>query len=98
MNNPAEEEMKKYLGLPPDFKATFNSMYTVATRFEDMTGSDQGITPFGLIWWLDKYGDFTDKKDVHSKIVNKIFMGMGSEMVQLFPFIELCANNYIEEE
>lgn len=96
--NPAELEMKKYLGLPHEYKATFNSMYTVATRLEEMTGTDQGPTIFGLIWWLDKYGNFTEKKDIYSKMVNQIFMGMGSEMTKLFPFIELCANNYIEEE
>lgn len=94
----AEVEMKKYLGLPSDYKATFNTMYTVATRFEEMTGSDKGITIFGMVWWLDKYGNFTEKKDVYSKVVNQIFMGMGKDMSKLFDFIELCSNNYIEEE
>lgn len=96
--NKAELEMKKYLGLPIKYNATFNAMYIVATRFEEMTGNDQEITTFGMIWWLDKYGDFTSKKDIYSKIVNQIFIGMGSKMVQLFSFIELCENNYIEED
>lgn len=96
--NEAEKQMKIYLGLPEDFKTSFNDLYTVASRFEQMTGNDQGITPFGLIFWLDIYGNFTEKTDKYSKIVNQIFMGMGADIAQLLPFIELCANNYVEEE
>lgn len=91
-------EMKKYLGVPEDYFASFKSLYTVATRFEELTGNDQGVTPFGIVCWLDRYGNFTEKKDTYSKIVNQIFMGMGADIAQLLPFIELCANNYIEEE
>jgi len=98
MSNPALIEMKKYLGLPEDYTTSFATLYKVATRFEEMTSNDQGITPFGIVCWLDKFGNFTEKKDLCSRVVNKIFMGMGKDMVQLFPFIELCANNYIEEE
>lgn len=98
MSDPAELEMKKYLGIPEDYKASFDTLYKVATRFEQITGNDQEITPFGIVCWLDKFGNFTEKRDLYSKIVNQIFIGMGSNMVQLFPFIELCANNYIEEE
>ena len=96
MNNQAEVEMKKYLGIPKDYKSSFPTLYKVATMFEEMTGNDQEITPFALVCWLDKYGDFTTKKDVYSKIVNKIFTGMGADMVSLFPFIELCQNDYKE--
>lgn len=98
MTDIAEVEMKKYLGLPSDYKATFNTMYVVATRLEEMTGNDEGPSAFGLVWWLDKYGNFTEKKDVYSKIVYQIFIGMGEDMSQLFGFIELCSNNYIEEK
>ncbi len=94
----SEKQMKLYLGLPEDFSASFDDLYKVALRFEEMTGNDQGVTVFGLIWWLDIYGDFTEKTDPYSKIVNKIFSGMGDNMVQLFPFIELCQNKYVEEE
>lgn len=98
MNNQAEIKMKEYLGLPEDFKATFQDMYTVATRFEEMTGNDQEVSPFGIVWWLDIYGNFTEKKDKYSKIVNQIFIGMGKDIAQLLPFIELCANKYKEDE
>ena len=93
----AEKQMKIYLGLPEDYNASFNSMLTVANRFEQMTGNDQGISPFGIVWWLDIYGDFTTKKDVYSKIVNQIFMGLGKDMAQLFPFIELCQSGYKDD-
>lgn len=93
----AEKQMKLYLNLPENYNATFKSMFTVANRFKQMTGNDQGITPFGMVWWLDIYGNFTEKKDIYSKIVNQIFMGMGKDMSQLFPFIELCENKYKEK-
>lgn len=98
MSNPAEIEMKKYLGIPEDYKASFDTLFKVATRFEQMTGNDQEISPFGIVCWLDTYGNFTEKRDLYSKIVNQIFMGMGKDIVILLPFIELCANNYIEED
>lgn len=97
MSNP-DKQMKDYLGLPEDYKASFDTMYKVALRFEEMTGNDQEVTPFGIVCWLDKYGNFTEKKDIYSKIVNQIFIGMGADIAQLLPFIELCANNYIEEQ
>lgn len=96
MNNKAIVEMKKYLGLPEKFNATFNNMFEVANRFEQMTGNDQEITAFQIVWWLDLYGNFTELKDPYSRIVNQIFMGMGKEMVQIFPFIELCGKKYKE--
>jgi len=96
MNN-ADIEMKKYLGIPEDYKASFNTLYQVARRFEEMTGNDQSISAFGMVWWLDVYGDFTTKRDVYSKIVNQIFIGMGKDMPQLFPFIELCQNRYKDD-
>ena len=89
--------MKKYLNLPLGFNASFSDMFEVANRFEEMTKNDQEISPFGIVCWLDIYGDFTTKKDKYSKIVNKIFTRMGKDMVQLFGFIELCQNNYEEE-
>lgn len=97
-NDIAVIEMKKYLCIPQDFVSSFNTLYEVASRFEKMTGNDQEITPFGIVCWLDQYGDFTSKKDVYSRVVNKIFTGMGKDIVTLIPFIELCENNYIEEE
>jgi len=98
MNDVATIEMKKYLGVPEDFKTSFATLYKVATRFEEMTSNDQGVTPFGIICWLDNYGNFTEKKDLCSRVVNQIFMGMGNDIVNLLPFIELCENNYVEEE
>ena len=91
-------QMKQYLGLPEDYNASFDTLYKVAVRFEEMTGNDQGITPYGIVCWLDRYGNFTEKKDMYSKIVNQIFIGMGADIAQLLPFIELCANNDIEED
>ena len=93
----AEKQMKIYLGLPEDYNASFNSMFIVASRFEQMTGNDQNVSVFGLVWWLDLYGDFTSKKDVYSKIVNQIFIRMGKDMVQIFPFIELCQSGYKDD-
>ncbi len=98
MSDIAVANMKEYLGLNKDYKATFNSMYTVASRLEKMTLNDQKPTLLGLIYWLDIYGDFTEGKDVYSKIVNEIFINMGDDMTILFPFIELCKNNYVEEK
>jgi len=92
-----EKQMKIYLGLPETYNATFKTMFTVANRFEQMTGNDQEVSAFGLVWWLDIYGNFTEKKDVYSKIVNQIFMGMGKDMPQLFDFIELCESGYKEK-
>lgn len=93
----AEEQMKKYLNLPLGFKASFAEMFEIANRFERFSGNNQDITPFGMVCWLDQYGDFTSKKDRYSIIVNKMFTRMGEDMVQLFDFIELCQNNYKEE-
>lgn len=98
MNKEAENQMKKYLNLPLGFDASFENMYEVAKRFETMTNNDQEVTSFGLVCWLDQYGDFTSKKDKYSIIVNKIFTRMGADMIQLFGFIELCQNKYIEED
>jgi len=97
MNKEAETQMKKYLNLPLGYKASFEDMYVVATRFEEMTKNDQSVTALGMIYWLDIYGNFTEKKDKYSVIVNKMFTRMGKDMVQIFDFIELCANNYEEE-
>jgi len=95
--NEGEKQLKIYLGLPESYRASFASLFKVASRFEKLTGNDQGITTFSLVCWLDEFGDFTSKTDVYSKMVNQIFMGMGKDIPSMFPFIELCQNGYKED-
>jgi len=92
----AEDIMKAHLGVPKEYKASINSLYKVATRFSEMTSSDEKPTPFGMVCWLDIYGDFTSKKDIYSKIVNEMFTNMGSGIMEIMPFIEYCQNGYKE--
>jgi len=94
----AEDIMKEHLGVPLDYKASLSSLYKVATRFSEMTGSDEKPSSLGIVFWLDIYGDFTSKKDLYSKIVNEMFTNMGSSIMDIIPFIEYCQNGYKEEE
>ena len=95
MTNPTQS-MKEHLGIPITFNANFNDLLKVAERLRDIAGNETEITPLGLIYWLDEFGDFTIKKDKYSLIVNQIFINMGTDMVSLFPFIEYYQNGYKE--
>lgn len=99
MNNQAIINMENHLRLPQKSGYSFNILFQLAKRFETVTGSDRKITPLSLLYYLDSYGDFTTKKDKYSIIVNKIFQHLNpNDIMQVVPFIELCQNNYKEEQ
>lgn len=99
MSDLAIANMEDHLGLPQDSGYSFKILFALAKRFQTITGSDRKITPLSIIYYLDIYGDFTTKKDKYSMIVNKIFQNLNpKDIMQLIPFIQLCQNNYIEEE
>ena len=99
MSNQAIINMEEHLGLPVNSGYSFNVLFQLARRFETITGSDRKITPLSLLYYLDIYGDFTNKKDRYSIIVNKIFQAMNpNDIMQIVPFIELCQNKYQEDE
>ena len=85
--------MKKYLNLPLGFNASFQDMFEVANRFESMTKNDQEITVMAFMFWIDNYGNFTEKKDNHSKIVNKMFTRLGSDIVNVIEYLDWSLNN-----
>lgn len=99
VNNVAISNIETHLGLPNDSGYSFTQLLSLARRFESASENDSPITPLAIMYYLDKFGDFTSESTTYEKMVNKIFTGLNTNgIMEIVPYIEFVQNNYEEED
>lgn len=64
------------LGLKPDYKLDRFDAYALHEKFTALTHKPIKMSPLCLMYYYDRYGDFTKRKSRTDKIVNDILGNM----------------------
>ena len=70
----ANNGINEFLGLPEDYKISFNDAMEVTNRFKEATfGSTKKISNISFIYYRDKFGDFLKPKKHFEVIIKDMF-------------------------
>ena len=56
-------DITQALGLPDDYSISFKEATAIIKRFQEASGSKCPISPISFLYYADKFGDFTEKRN-----------------------------------